>query len=166
MLLAMCQALPLAPPTHYPLSHHLPTYHLSRSPACPPTCPSAFPPPHSAARPDLLPKPYLDALSDLQDRLPSFPSSIAFQLIAEELGRPVDEVYSEITPEPVAAASLGQVCAQQFLHRHQQPQQCCRVRGWFSAVPAASSSMPCCLHCILSALPPPLLPFLATLAGV
>ena len=33
----------------------------------------------------------------------------------EELGRPIDEVYSEITPEPVAAASLGQAsgaCAQ------------------------------------------------------
>lgn len=27
----------------------------------------------------------------------------------EELGRPVGEVFSEITPEPVAAASLGQV---------------------------------------------------------
>lgn len=39
-------------------------------------------PPQSllAARPDLLPKPYLDALSELQDRLPSFPSSIAFEV--------------------------------------------------------------------------------------
>lgn len=62
-----------------------------------------------SARPDLLPKPYLDALSELQDRLPSFPSSIAFEVIQEELGRPVHEVFSEITPEPVAAASLGQV---------------------------------------------------------
>lgn len=33
-----------------------------------------------AARPDLLPKPYLDALSELQDRLPSFPSEIAFEV--------------------------------------------------------------------------------------
>lgn len=31
------------------------------------------------------------------------------QVIQEELGRPVHEVFSEITPEPVAAASLGQV---------------------------------------------------------
>lgn len=31
-----------------------------------------------SARPDLLPKPYLDALSELQDRLPSFPSTIAY----------------------------------------------------------------------------------------
>lgn len=62
-----------------------------------------------SARPDLLPKAYLEALSELQDRLPSFPSSIAFEVMQEELGRPVSEVYSEITAEPVAAASLGQV---------------------------------------------------------
>eukprot|EP00887_Chlorella_sp_A99_P005015 scaffold4.g5015.t1 len=45
----------------------------------------------------------------LADRLPSFPSTIAFALIEEELGRPLGEVYSYISPEPVAAASLGQV---------------------------------------------------------
>lgn len=62
-----------------------------------------------SARPDLLPKPYLDALAELQDRLPSFPTPIAMTVIEEELGRPVSEVYSELSPEPVAAASLGQV---------------------------------------------------------
>ncbi|GAB4814519.1 hypothetical protein N2152v2_001565 [Parachlorella kessleri] len=77
-----------------------------------------------SARPDLLPKPYLDALSELQDRLPSFPSSIAYTgkagcqglhivvvivFIEEELGRPVDTMFSELSAEPVAAASLGQV---------------------------------------------------------
>lgn len=62
-----------------------------------------------SARPDLLPKPYLDALAQLQDRLPSFPTPVAHALIEEELGRPVDEIYSYLSPEPVAAASLGQV---------------------------------------------------------
>lgn len=51
----------------------------------------------------------MDALSNLQDRLPTFPSSIAYALIEEELGRPVNEVFSELSLEPVAAASLGQV---------------------------------------------------------
>jgi hypothetical protein len=64
-----------------------------------------------SARPDLLPQPYLEALSTLQDRLPSFPNEIAFAVIEEELGRPVEEVYMELSEVPVAAASLGQVGA-------------------------------------------------------
>jgi len=62
-----------------------------------------------SARPDLLPKPYLDALADLQDRLPSFPTDIARRVIEDELGSPVEELFTEFSPEPVAAASLGQV---------------------------------------------------------
>ncbi len=41
--------------------------------------------------------------------MPAFPSDIAFRMMEEGLGRPVDEVFSKITPEPIAAASLGQV---------------------------------------------------------
>ncbi len=62
-----------------------------------------------ASRPDLLPQPYLESLAMLQDRLQSFPSPIAMAVIEEELGCPVSEVYSELSLEPVAAASLGQV---------------------------------------------------------
>lgn len=62
-----------------------------------------------SSRPDLLPQTYLEALAELQDRLEPFPSAIAFTVIEDELERPLTEVYSEITPEPVAAASLGQV---------------------------------------------------------
>lgn len=51
-----------------------------------PHLPSSAPAPACAARPDLLPKPYLDALSELQDRLPSFPSSIAFEVGWRALG--------------------------------------------------------------------------------
>ncbi|KAL6784818.1 hypothetical protein ACKKBF_B03355 [Auxenochlorella protothecoides x Auxenochlorella symbiontica] len=62
-----------------------------------------------SSRPDLLPPEYLAALATLQDRLPPFPSDTARQLIEAELGRLISQVYSELTPEPVAAASLGQV---------------------------------------------------------
>lgn len=62
-----------------------------------------------SSRPDLLPKPYLDALSQLQDRLPSFPTPVAYAVIEEELGLPVDTIFSSLSAEPVAAASLGQV---------------------------------------------------------
>ena len=51
----------------------------------------------------------VQALSKLQDRLPSFPTDVALTVMEEELKRPVSEVYSELSPEPVAAASLGQV---------------------------------------------------------
>lgn len=62
-----------------------------------------------SARPDLLPQVYLEALSELQDRLPSFPNEIAWAVMEEELGRPVAEVYEQLSEQPVAAASLGQV---------------------------------------------------------
>ena len=52
---------------------------------------------------------HVQALSGLQDRLPSFPTFMAQALIEQDLGRPVGQVYSQLSPEPVAAASLGQV---------------------------------------------------------
>ncbi len=62
-----------------------------------------------STRPDLVRKDFLDELVKLQDQLPPFPTETAFSIIEQELDRSVDEVYSQISPEPVAAASLGQV---------------------------------------------------------
>lgn len=44
-----------------------------------------------------------------QDDVPSFPDDIAFAIIEEQLGRPLEELFSSISERPVAAASLGQV---------------------------------------------------------
>ena len=41
--------------------------------------------------------------------MPPFPDDLAFEILEAELGRPIAEVYREIGPAPVAAASLGQV---------------------------------------------------------
>ena len=60
-------------------------------------------------RADLLPLPFVKALGELQDSVPSFPNSIAFARIEKELGRKINEVYEEFDIEPIAAASLGQV---------------------------------------------------------
>lgn len=60
-------------------------------------------------RADLLPLPFVKALGELQDNVPSFPNEIAFARIEKELGRKINEVYAEFDVEPVAAASLGQV---------------------------------------------------------
>lgn len=62
-----------------------------------------------STRPDLVPPIYLDELTRLQDQLPPFPNEVAFRYIEEELGAPPQEIYAELSPDPVAAASLGQV---------------------------------------------------------
>ncbi len=62
-----------------------------------------------STRPDLVRKDFLEELIKLQDQLPPFSNVVAFNIIESELDRPVEDVYSQISPEPVAAASLGQV---------------------------------------------------------
>ncbi len=62
-----------------------------------------------STRPDLVRKDFLEELVRLQDQLPPFSNDVAHAIILRELGRSVDEVYCEISPQPVAAASLGQV---------------------------------------------------------
>lgn len=47
----------------------------------------------------------------LQDDVPPFPDEQAFTIIQEQLGRPLEAVFSSISEQPVAAASLGQVTA-------------------------------------------------------
>jgi predicted unusual protein kinase regulating ubiquinone biosynthesis (AarF/ABC1/UbiB family) len=61
-----------------------------------------------ANRPDILRQDYMDELCVLQDDVPSFPDDIAFRMIEDNLGRPLQEVLSFITERPIAAASLGQ----------------------------------------------------------
>eukprot|EP00887_Chlorella_sp_A99_P006706 scaffold3.g6706.t1 len=60
-------------------------------------------------RPDLLSPAAMNEMQKLCDKVPSFDSAVAMEVINSELGRPWQEVYSELTPEPIAAASLGQV---------------------------------------------------------
>lgn len=62
-----------------------------------------------STRPDLVPPDYLEELTRLQDQLPSFPNEIAYRFIQEELGAHPEAIYAEISPQPIAAASLGQV---------------------------------------------------------
>lgn len=62
-----------------------------------------------STRPDLVPPSYLEELTKLQDQLPPFPNEVAYQFIEEELGDRPEFIYAELSPDPVAAASLGQV---------------------------------------------------------
>ncbi|MBD2440875.1 AarF/UbiB family protein [Nostoc sp. FACHB-110] len=62
-----------------------------------------------STRPDLIRKDFLEELVKLQDQLPPFDNAIAYAIIEKELDCAISDVYSELSPNPVAAASLGQV---------------------------------------------------------
>ena len=63
-----------------------------------------------ASRPDLLPSEYLEELQKLQDDVPRFSNELAFQTVEEELGvQNFSDVFELEDPEPIAAASIGQV---------------------------------------------------------
>jgi predicted unusual protein kinase regulating ubiquinone biosynthesis (AarF/ABC1/UbiB family) len=62
-----------------------------------------------STRPDLVPPLYMEELTSLQDQLPPFDNAIAYQFIKEELGETPEKIYAELSPQPIAAASLGQV---------------------------------------------------------
>jgi aarF domain-containing kinase len=60
-------------------------------------------------RPDILPPRSMVELQKLCDKVPPFDSKVAMKTLTDELGCAPEEIFSELTPEPVAAASLGQV---------------------------------------------------------
>ena len=62
-----------------------------------------------STRADLLPPPYLEALSRLQDNLGAFPFDEVEAIVRVELGVRLSKGFVEFDPTPVAAASLGQV---------------------------------------------------------
>jgi predicted unusual protein kinase regulating ubiquinone biosynthesis (AarF/ABC1/UbiB family) len=62
-----------------------------------------------STRPDLLPQPYVDALSRLQDEVTPFPYEQVEEIIWDELGLRVSGAFNSFDPDPLAAASLGQV---------------------------------------------------------
>jgi aarF domain-containing kinase len=50
--------------------------------------------------------------------VPSFDNDVAMAVVNAELGRPWQEVYRELSPAPIAAASLGQVYKVSCCHCH------------------------------------------------
>ncbi|HYB00272.1 MAG TPA: AarF/ABC1/UbiB kinase family protein [Ktedonobacteraceae bacterium] len=62
-----------------------------------------------SSRADLLPEQALAVLSSLQDEVPAESFSHVVSVIEEELGKPIDQIFSHIETKATAAASLGQV---------------------------------------------------------
>nr|WP_221275643.1 ubiquinone biosynthesis regulatory protein kinase UbiB [Marinobacter oulmenensis] len=64
-----------------------------------------------STRRDLLPDDMAEALKQLQDRVPPFPSARARGIIEQSLGAPVSELFAEFSADPMASASVAQVHA-------------------------------------------------------
>lgn len=62
-----------------------------------------------STRHDLVPEEYIRELSKLQDRVPPFSYQEAKEMIEKEFGKSLDEIFMSFDPEPIAAASIGQV---------------------------------------------------------
>ena len=58
---------------------------------------------------NVLPKEIIDTLAPLQDKAKEMAYAKACQVVQEDLGRPLEEVFSRFDPRPVASASLAQV---------------------------------------------------------
>ncbi len=62
-----------------------------------------------ATRPDMVGNEIADDLKLLRDNTPVTPFDEMRKVIEEELGKPLEEVYSEFDVEPLGSASIGQV---------------------------------------------------------
>ena len=62
-----------------------------------------------SARSDLLPEEFTTELAQLQDRAKPAPWEQVEEVITQSLATPVEQVFTELHPEPAAAASIAQV---------------------------------------------------------
>jgi ubiquinone biosynthesis protein len=62
-----------------------------------------------STRVELLPRPYLDALSRLQDKVEPFGFGEVEKIVTSELGIRMSKAFSDFESSPIASASLGQV---------------------------------------------------------
>lgn len=63
----------------------------------------------ASTRPDMIPADIIIHLEKLQDNVSAFPLEQVQNLIKEELGSYIEEIFYDFDPEPLAAASIGQV---------------------------------------------------------
>ncbi len=63
----------------------------------------------ASTRADLLPRPLVQELATLRDQVPPFPFADVRTTIEHDFGRPLETLFADFDPEPVAAASVAQV---------------------------------------------------------
>lgn len=62
-----------------------------------------------STRPDLLPPKYIEALTALQASVPPVEWDRIKDLMIDELNQPLENIFSDINPQPVAAGSIAQI---------------------------------------------------------
>jgi len=62
-----------------------------------------------STRPDVVPPDIISELRSLQDDVRSFPYADVERMIQEDLGQPIERLFTEFEEVPLAAASIGQV---------------------------------------------------------
>ena len=62
-----------------------------------------------SVRPDVLPQPYIEEFSKLQDEVPPAPFDEVKIIIEQQLGKPISDVFDSFDKDAVTGASLGQV---------------------------------------------------------
>jgi len=62
-----------------------------------------------STRPDVVGADLAEELEELQTNVPPDPPAVVAELVEEELGRPLAELFAEFSETPVASASIGQV---------------------------------------------------------
>ena len=67
-----------------------------------------------STRRDLLPADIADEMAKLQDQVPPFSSEKSMQLIEEQLGASINQVFKSFSSTPLASASIAQVHAAQL----------------------------------------------------
>lgn len=68
-----------------------------------------------ATRPDLVPEPFVTELSRLHSTVEPVPWEQLEPILTAELGRPTAEVFAELDPVPLAAASVAQIHAARLI---------------------------------------------------
>ena len=63
----------------------------------------------ASMRPDLVGDEYAKSLAKLQDAVAPFGNAEAYAILESELGRPISELFEELSESPLASASMGQV---------------------------------------------------------